>query len=155
LNGLRPWKENRSVFDLAKRFDKPLISGGDRHALEPNALLNLTNALTFPEFVEEVREGYSDVLITKQYRESFTIRIVQDIEDILDDHDNHALGWRHWSDRVFYECQDGVTRTIAELWTGGEPLAVRLFVGGIGLLRQPHFKHALRLALARRQEIIS
>jgi hypothetical protein len=155
LNGLRPWKENRSIFDLAKRFDKPLISGGDRHALEPNALLNLTNAMSFPEFVEEVREGYSDVLVTKQYRESYTMRIVQDIEDILGDHDNHALGWRHWSDRVFYECQDGVTRSLAELWTEGEPFAVRLFVGGMGLLRHPHFKQALRLAFAHRQEIVS
>jgi hypothetical protein len=155
LNGLRPWKENRSVFDLAKRFDKPLISGGDRHALEPNALLNLTNAQSFPEFVEEVREGFSDVLITKQYWESYTMRIVQDIEDILDDHDNHALGWRHWSDRVFYECQDGVTRSLAELWTEGEPFAVRLFVGCMGLLRHPPFKQTLRLAFARRQEIVS
>jgi hypothetical protein len=155
LNGLRPWKENRTVFDLAKRFEKPLISGGDRHALEPNALLNLSNAGTFAEFVDEIRDGYSDVLITKQYRDAFAVRIVQSIEDILGQHDNHALGWRHWSERVFYECQDGVTRSLAELWGKGEPLAVRLFVGGIGLLRHPHFKQALRLAFARREEVVS
>jgi hypothetical protein len=57
LNGLRPWKENRTVFGLAKRFDKPLISGGDRHALEPNVILNLTNASSFPEFVDRFATG--------------------------------------------------------------------------------------------------
>jgi hypothetical protein len=53
LNGLRPWAENRTVIDLARYFGKPLISGGDRHALEPNTILNLTNAATFSEFADE------------------------------------------------------------------------------------------------------
>lgn len=155
LNGLRPWKENRTVFELAKLFNKPLISGGDRHALEPNALLNLTNASSFPEFVEEIRDGYSDVLITNQYLEPYALRILQNIEDILGHHENHALGWRHWNERVFYDCEDNVTRSLAELWGDRTPLAVRLFVGGIDLLRHPHFKQALRLAFAGREEVVS
>src|SRR5208283_547813 len=51
LNGLRPWSENRTVVDLARHFGKPVISGGDRHALEPNTILNLSNATSFSEFV--------------------------------------------------------------------------------------------------------
>jgi hypothetical protein len=61
LNGLRPWRENRDVITFADEFRKPLISGGDRHGFEPNANLNLTNAETFAEFADEVREGASDV----------------------------------------------------------------------------------------------
>ncbi len=32
-----------------------LISGGDRHGVEPNANINLTNATSFTEFVHEIR----------------------------------------------------------------------------------------------------
>lgn len=154
LNGLRPWRENRGIFDLAKAFDKPLISGGDRHAMEPNAMLNLTNASDFAEFVEEIREGYSDLLITQQYLEPFALRILQNVDDVLSDQENHSMGWRRWSDRVFYHCEDGVIRSFRECWTEGEPVAVRLFVGGLRLLRQPQLKHAFRMAFARREQVV-
>ena len=39
LNGLRPWSENRQAILLGQTWSKPLISGGDRHAIEPNAVL--------------------------------------------------------------------------------------------------------------------
>ena len=48
LNGLRPWKENRLAWRMAQDMDKPIVAGGDRHALEPNTLLDLTNAGCFP-----------------------------------------------------------------------------------------------------------
>ncbi len=152
LNGLRPWSENRTIFDLAKKFGKPLISGGDRHASEPNTILNMTNAATFPEFVEEIREGFSDILITNQYLEPLPMRILQNLEDVLSDLDDHAYGWKHWSDRAFYVCADGVTRSLHQAW-GEEPLAVRLFTSGLRLLRQPHFKGAFRAAFARREPV--
>src|SRR5208337_1334475 len=47
LNGLRPWRENRRVIWLAEHSGHALISGGDRHGLEPNASVNLTNTQTF------------------------------------------------------------------------------------------------------------
>lgn len=152
LNGLRPWSENRTIFDLAKHFDKPLISGGDRHGNEANTILNLTNAGTFPEFVEEMRDGYSNILVTRQYLEPLTMRILQNLEYILGDQPEHAYGWRHWTDRAFYICEDGVTRSFAETW-GDEPLAVRLFTRGLDLLRHPHVKNVFRLAFARREEV--
>jgi len=154
LNGLRPSSENRMVFELSRLFDKPLISGGDRHALEPNTILNLTNAGNFDEFVEEVRDGYSEVLFARAYSEPFALRILQSIEDILSDHEHHALGWRSWSDRVFYQCEDGVARSLKELWGNHEPAAVRVFLSGFQLLRQPHFKQAFRMAFARREEVV-
>ncbi len=44
LNGLRNWEENRAVRRLAQQWNMLLISGGDRHGVEPNANINLTNA---------------------------------------------------------------------------------------------------------------
>ena len=55
LNGLRSWRENRDAIDLGREFEMPVISGGDRHGLEPNTVLNLTNARTFAEFAVFVR----------------------------------------------------------------------------------------------------
>ena len=55
LNGLRNWDENRAVRRLAEKWNMVLISGGDRHGVEPNANINLTNATSFTEFVHEIR----------------------------------------------------------------------------------------------------
>ena len=152
LNGLRPWSENRTIFDYARRFNKPLISGGDRHGKEPNTILNLTNAGTFSEFVEEIRDGVSDVFITDQYLEPLSMRILQNLEDILSDQDDHAYGWRRWNERCFYVCEDGDTRSLGELWSE-EPLAVRLFTRGLGLLHHPRFRGAFRMAFGRREQV--
>src|SRR5262249_29604067 len=43
LNGYRSRAENGRVRRLAAERRLPLISGGDRHGLAPNALLNLTS----------------------------------------------------------------------------------------------------------------
>jgi len=153
LNGLRPWSENRTIFDLARAFSRPLISGGDRHANEANTILNMTNASTFSEFVEEIRNGLSDVLITNQYLEPLAMRILQNLEHILGTREEHVYGWKNWSDRVFYQCDDGVSRSISHL-LGEDPLAVRLFTKGVGLLRHPQFKNAFRIAFARREEVV-
>jgi hypothetical protein len=152
LNGLRPWSENRTVVDLARQFGKPIISGGDRHGLEANTILNLSTATSFSEFVDEIRDGYSHVVLTRRYMEPLAMRILENIEDVLQNYDNHVYG-RHWSDRAFYLCDDGVARSLKTLW-GTEPLAVRLFTNGVNLMRNPRFKHAFRVAFAKREEVV-
>jgi hypothetical protein len=152
LNGLRPWSENRTAVDLARHFGKPVISGGDRHGLEPNTILNLSNASSFPEFVDEIRDGYSHVLLTRQYMEPLSMRILQNVEEVLRDYDQHMYG-KHWSDRAFYLCDDGIARPFSALWAE-EPIAVRLFTRGVNLLRNPQFKHAFRMAFAKREEVV-
>jgi len=153
LNGLRPWTENREVFGLAHALAKPVISGGDRHALEPNAVLDLTNAASFSEFVEQVRARRTDVLVTDQYREPFTLRVVQSLEEILQDHEGHGRGWRRWSDRVFYRCDDGVVRPLTTLFANGVPRAVEFFVSAVHAIRRYSMRQTLRLAFPRRQEL--
>ncbi len=153
LNGLRAWAHNRGIFDLARQFGKPLIAGGDRHGKEPNAILNLTNAATFSEFAEEIRDGYSEILITSHYLEPFPMRILQSLEDILGDQEDHAYGWKRWSDRAFYICHDRVTRSLSQAW-GDNPPAVRWFGHGLGLLWHPQFKSAFRRAFAKREQVM-
>lgn len=153
INGLRPWAENRDVIAFASEYGKPLISGGDRHAMEPSTVLNLTQAPTFTEFAAEVRDGHSELLVTSRYAECFALRILNDLEQILAYHEGHGRGWRTWSDRVFYQCDDGVVRSMSELWGARSPLAVRLFVGGVQALRVPAMQGAFRAFLGGRQEI--
>jgi hypothetical protein len=153
INGLRPWAENRMAIDFAAECAKPVISGGDRHALEPNTVLNLTNAETFEEFVDEIRNGHSQVLVTTQYTEPFALRILHNIEQILADHETHGRGWRRWSDRVFYSCDDGVVRSLTELWGNHGPVAVRVFVRGVQILQTRPLRGAFRTMLGGRRGV--
>lgn len=153
LNGLRPWRENQAVAQLGMAVGKPLISGGDRHGREPNACLNLTNAATFAEFVQEVRhDGWSDVLFMPQYREPLKLRILQNLCDILENDENHSLGWTRWSDRVFYLTDEGEDKSLADLWGDRFPAVVNRFVALMGLVRHRGVMSALRLALTEEKE---
>ena len=153
LNGMRPWKENSAVVALARAAGKPIISGGDRHAIEPNALLNLTNAATFAEFAEEVREGWSSVLVLRHYREPYALRIFHNMMDVLRTYERHANGWKLWSDRVFYLWHDGQARSLTELFGSKTPGAVRLFVGAVQFASEPRIRRALRGAFAGGEEV--
>jgi len=153
MNGLRPWKENREVVALAAHVRKPVISGGDRHGLEPNALLNLTNAETFDEFAGEIRDGWSSVLVLRHYREPYALRILHNMIDILRTYERHAMGWQLWSDRVFYLCQDGQARSLTELFGERMPAAVSVFVGAIKFASAPRMRRILRGAFAGAEEV--
>ena len=153
LNGLRPWKENQRAIRLAEEYSLPAISGGDRHGREPNACLNLTNASTFAEFVDEVRQdGWSNVTFMTQYREPLKLRIVENMTGILEDDPNHAMGWVHWSNRVFYLTDEGDDKCLNELWHGKFPGVVQRFVSLMKLTRHHRVRFALRLALNEKQE---
>ena len=152
LNGMRTWKENREVIAFADTVGKPVIGGGDRHGLEPNATLNVTDAAGFAEFVAQVRRGLSEVLFAAHYFEPFALRVLQDVQDIMADHENHGRGWVRWSDRVFYICDDGEPRAIRQLW-GETPVAVTLFEAGLRALRHPGLRIAFR-ALAREEAVL-
>lgn len=153
LNGLRPWKENRDVLTLARSAKLPAVSGGDRHAREPNACVNLTNAATFAEFVEEVRrDAWSDVLFLPQYREPFKLRIIQGICEVMRDDPEHGKGWTRWSDRVFYLCEDGRERSLSELFAAKIPGVVNQFVALMGLAEESWLQSALRMVLTKKEE---
>jgi hypothetical protein len=156
LNGLRTWEENRMVKRLAARWNMLLISGGDRHGMEPNANVNLTHAATFNEFVDEIRrQRRSHVLFMPQYAEPWKHRILQSTLDAIRDYPDFPEGSRRWDDRVFHPDINGVDRPIRQLWPDGQPprvlsLAVefvRLILGGKTVSR------GLRLAWSERQQL--
>jgi len=153
LNGMRPWSENRDVAALGQALGKPVISGGDRHAVEPNTLLNFTNAGSIGEFVDEVREGWSSVFVLRQYQEPYALRIVHNMVDVLRTYERHANGWRLWSDRVFYLCDDGRTRCLTQLFGERTPAPVALFVGAMQFAGVPRVRRFLRDAFPGAGEV--
>ncbi|MGD0498240.1 MAG: hypothetical protein ABSC23_07370 [Bryobacteraceae bacterium] len=149
LNGLRSRVENAAVAQLAADCGKPLISGGDRHGAEANANINLTNAGTFDEFIDEVRrDGQSAVLFLPQYREPLRLRWLQTVWDIVRPYPESREGWRHWSDRFFYRGEDGVDRPLAEVWKTARPPVLSQALAMLRIADLPQFRGALRLVLA-------
>ena len=115
LNGTRRWSENAAVIDLARQYSRPVISGGDRHACEPSACLNLTHASTFAEFAAELRSGHSHVLFMPHYREPMPLRILEAAWDILRPYPEYP-GRERWTQRIFYRGEDGVARPLSVVW---------------------------------------
>ena len=122
LNGLRHAQENREVGRMCRELGYLLISGGDRHGLEPNANVNLTTATNFNEFVEEIRvERRSHVHFMDQYQERWEQRIVQSTLNAVTDFPQFLPGWQKWDDRVFHPDQNGEMRQLSQIWVGGTP----------------------------------
>jgi hypothetical protein len=159
LNGLRNWDENRAVRRLAERWNMLLISGGDRHGVEPNANLNLSNAASFTEFVHEIRrEKKSHVLFMPQYAEPWKHRILKSTIDAVRHYPEFPPGSRTWDERVYHPDAKGVMRPLAELWPHGNPPRALSYVIGLvqlmgrglvagGLRMAWNESHQLRLAL--------
>jgi hypothetical protein len=149
LNGLRSWNENKAVIQIGRSGALPLISGGDRHGREPNAILNLSAASSFDGFVEEIRHrGRSHVVFMPQYREPLRLRILQTMVDVVRDYPENMEGRRIWSDRCFYrDPTSGNTQALSVIWKDGGPGIVRQFIRAMRLLEWRGVRSALRLAL--------
>lgn len=117
LNGLRPPGENERVRSFAASLDATLISGGDRHGVEPNAVLNITNAADFSEFAQEIREGWSRLLFLNRYRHPHSLRLARNTIDMLRTYNAHVRGWRAWTDRAFYCDESGAVKSLAAILT--------------------------------------
>jgi hypothetical protein len=155
LNGLRHWEENRRVKQLAKQWNKLLISGGDRHGLEPNGNVNLSQASSFTEFVHEVRyEERSHVLFMPQYAEPWKHRILESTLDAIRNYPDFPLGSRTWDERVWHPDQDGVVRPLKELWPDGTaPRWMTLLLRGVRMMGSRPVSDSLRLAWSESREL--
>jgi hypothetical protein len=151
LNGTRSWNENLAVIELAKTHSRPVVSGGDRHACEPAACLNLTNSRSFSEFSAEVRDGHSSVLFLPQYRQPMALRIWEASCEILRPYPEFP-GRERWIDRVFYRGDDGIAQTLAVLWANREPWVIRPTSGTLQLLAITRVRMAVRLLLSGQME---
>ena len=148
LNGLRNWKENREAATLASKWNQLVISGGDRHGVEPNANVNLTRAESFTEFVQEVRrERQSHVLFMPQYAEPWKHRILQSTLDAIRDYPHFPEGSRRWDQRVYHPNRQGEMQPLSELWNRGRrPRFVRGVLAAVRMMGAAPLSRGLRLA---------
>ena len=155
LNGLRHWDENRAVRRLAAQWNMLLISGGDRHGVEPNANINLTNATCFTEFVHEIRrQKQSHVLFMPQYAEPWKHRILQSTMDAIRNYPEFPQGSRTWDERVYHPDVQGVVRPLTEIWPKGRaPRAIGWTIAMVQMLGTGPVSGSLRLAWSDSQKL--
>jgi hypothetical protein len=155
LNGLRHWDENRAVRRLAEKWNMLLISGGDRHGVEPNANINLTNATCFTEFVHQIRrEKQSDVLFMPQYAQPWKHRLLRSTIDAIRHYPEFPQGSRTWDERVYHPDACGVVRPLSELWpNGAAPRLMSLAIGLVQLLGKAPVSRGLRIAWSESREL--
>ena len=128
--------------------DLPVVSGGDRHGLEPNAIVNLSHGTSLVEFIHEIRhDRRSHVVFMPQYHEPLKLRILQTMVDIVRDYPDSLEGRRSWADRVYYREADGRAVPVCHHWTNGEPMLIRTFIMAMRLAEFRGIRSALRLAL--------
>jgi hypothetical protein len=153
LNGTRKWDENAAVMELADVHSRPVVAGGDRHACEPAACINVTNSRSFAEFTAEVRAGHSSVLFLPHYRQPMALRVLEASCEILRSYPD-SPGRERWIDRVFYRTENGVAQTLAALWADREHWVVRPASCALQLLATAQGRMALRLLLSRLTESV-
>jgi hypothetical protein len=154
LNAMRSWTENKGVMQLAGVWQRPLISGGDRHGCEPSGALNLTCATTFPAFVDEIRvEKFSHIVFMPQYAEVLGIRFIQTVIDTIRDYPEHPAGSRRWDERVFHmDFQAGYHRPLSALWKAPPPFLGRIF-SVFRMLENNSVRNALNFTFREKSEL--
>lgn len=127
VNGMRPWNENEDALRLAEEYDLPVVAGGDRHGCRPNAMLNLTRAETWNEFVAQVRsDRHNDVLVLPAYEEPVRLRELATAADVLRRYPHHPYGQRRFTDRVFANVEGYSWHPLSFFWDGGDAVPMWL-----------------------------
>jgi len=145
LNAMRSSKENDNAMKLAERWQRPLISGGDRHGCEPSGAVNLTRASSFAEFVSEIRqEQRSHVLFMPQYADPVSIRTMRTLLDVIRNYPDFPIGSQRWDERVFHPDETaGIDRPISTFWKT-PPAFVEQILGSVRLLENTTLQRVLR-----------
>jgi hypothetical protein len=148
INGYRSWSENQAAMKLAADHAFPLVSGGDRHGHEPNAMLNLTAASSFAEFASEVRlDRVSEVAILPSYDEPLVMRMLEAVGDVLRYYPNYVDGQRFWTDRIFWTLEDATVRPLSFYWGSRGPAWVRASLWVMRIIGSRRFRPAMRRLL--------
>jgi hypothetical protein len=129
MNGMRKWDENKRVAPLADRWGLPIVSGGDRHASEPSAIVNLSRAQSFAEFVDEIRKQQrSHLLFMQQYTDPMCVRVARAVLDVIRYYPEYPEGSRGWDDRVFHPGKDGEEIVpLSTFWESPPQFVERIF----------------------------
>ncbi len=145
INATRSTKENNRVRELADQWQRPLVSGGDRHGCAASGALNLTGAETFCEFVNEIRQEHrSHVLLMPQYSEPVSIRTTRTLLDVIRNYPEYPIGSRRWDDRIFHPGENGgPDRPVSALWKA-PPVYVEQILACIRLLESAVVQRAVK-----------
>lgn len=153
INGFRKWSENKAVIEMAEALGLPIVTGGDRHGCKPNTVINLTNAKSFAEFAEEIRESKrSQVVLMPEYREPLHSRQLQSFGEILKHYPEFPEGRKQWFDRVYFDVGDGFgTRKLSVHWKRGGPMWLRWATWTLGILGHERLRPVFR-AVRKKQD---
>lgn len=142
INGFRTWSENKAVIEMAEALGIPIATGGDRHGCKPNTVINLTNANTFEEFVDEIRvDKHSEVVLMPEYKQPLHSRQLQSFSEILKLYPEFPEGRQKWFDRVYFDIGDGHgVRQLSVHWKRGGPTWLRWAIWTLGVLGSPKLR---------------
>ena len=151
LNGMRSRRENREVVRLGEEIGLPVVSGGDRHGCEPNAVLNVTRAATFDEFARELREDrHSEIMLMPHFFEPLQLRLLENAWHALADAPGE-FGRRHWMSRVFIE-ENGSATPLSQFTGTRFHRVIDKFRWVMALAASPALRPALRLPFLGNEE---
>lgn len=156
INGFRSWSENKAVIEMAEALGIPIATGGDRHGCKPNTVINLTNADSFEEFVNEIRvEKRSEVVLMPEYEHPLHSRQLQSFSEILSHYPDFAESRQKWFDRVFFDSGDGqgVRNLSSHGWRLGGPKWLRAAIWTLGFLGSPKMRPFFRVARKGRDRV--
>ncbi len=155
MNGMRAWSENQLATGIAEKYDLPIIAGGDRHGCQPNAMLNLSQAESWGEFVAEVRiDRRTNVLVLPAYEEPVRLRELSTACDVLRHYPQHPYGQRRFTDRIFAYLEGYSWHPLSFYWDGGDgkPLWLDPIVATVIALGNDHVRPVLRRLFSLRGE---
>jgi hypothetical protein len=149
VNGYRRWRENRRVIQIAESTGLPIVSGGDRHGRDANAILNLTTANTLADFISEVRIGKtSEVVLMPDYVEPLLARQMKGFADVVREYSHFPAGQQRWHDRVYFDVNGTGVHPLSHYWPiKGAPNLAKHIVGCLCALGSRPIEPALRRAL--------
>jgi hypothetical protein len=108
INGFRSWSENKRILEMADALGFPVATGGDRHGCQPNSVINVTDAGTFAEFVDEIRVSRrSEVVLMPEYSRPLHSRQLQSFSEILSHYPHFQEGRQQWFERMYFDVADG------------------------------------------------
>jgi hypothetical protein len=150
INATRSRRENKRVGELAAQWQRPLVSGGDRHGCAASGALNLTRAETFCEFVSEIRRKQrSHVLLMPQYTEPVSIRTTRTLLDVIRNYPEYPVGSQRWDERIFHpDANGGPDRPVSSLWKK-PPEFVERILSSIRLLENAMVQRAMERVFRR------
>jgi hypothetical protein len=151
VNGMRSRRENREVVTLGGEIDLPVVAGGDRHGFEPNAVLNLSRATTFAEFVAEIREERtSEIVLMPQFFDALQLRLLENAWHALADAPGE-FGRSHWMTRVFC-IENGEAKALSHYTGTRFHRLIDKFRWWMALAASPALRPALRLPFIGNEE---